>query len=430
MNQNRVAITAVGMVSPLGMDAATCWDNLKRARSGVGHYPREGVPETYQYQGRVDDPCDVPDDVSRQLTSQIRFLNRGSLLGLAAARQAFLSSDISREQVSPSRRSLYIGAGDFTSVGYEFMYPAMKVASDDQWQRVDQARLNQAAIDLVNPFFLLESLNNNLFSFLSAYLEFTGSSTAMSAQSPCGSNAVELAYRSIRQGRSDLALAVGCGNWLSDIPMYEMKGLGLLSNCRQGADSYRPLSQGRDGFIPGEGGAALLLENYDAALARGAQILGVVSGVGNTLSGKPDKGLGVEPAAYIEAVNSALRESGRTRSELGFFIAHGSGTRKGDGAELEALSEWLGGDPDALPVTALKAQTGHMAAASDVAEIIYGLMALRDGMVPATHNFNGLETGYAPLAISDRSQPLSNPRFISMSIGVGGQISSLLVEAG
>ena len=71
-----------------------------------------------------------------------------------------------------------------------------------------------------------------------------------------------------------------------------------------------------------------------------------------------------------------------------------------------------------------------MAAASDVAEIIYGLMALRDGMVPATHNFSRLETGYAPLAISDRSQPLSDPRFISMSIGIGGQISSLLIEAG
>ena len=430
MSNCKVAITAVGMVSPLGLDAATSWEGLKGGRSGIGHYPRPKVPEYYQYQGRVDDPCDVPDDISRQLTSQIRFLNRGSLLGLAAARQAFVSSGIEQERVPSDRRALYIGAGDFTSVGYEFMYPAMKAASDEQWQRVDQARLNQAAVDLVNPFFLLESLNNNLFSFLSAYLGFTGSGTALSAQSPCGSNAVELAYRSIRQGRADLALAVGCGNWLSDVPVYEMNGLGLLSGCRQGAGSYRPLSQGRDGFIPGEGGAALLLEEYAAARARGAEILGLVSGVGNTQSCEPDKGLGVDPASYLTAVSSALDEAGVGLPQLGFFIAHGSGTRKGDGAELQALSELLADEPGALPVTALKAQTGHMAAASDVAEIIYGLQALREGNAPATHNFGGLEHEYAELAVSDRPQPFSQPRFLSMSMGLGGQISSLLVEAG
>jgi len=431
MNINRVAITAVGMVSPLGMDVETSWQGIKASRSGIGFHPRDGIPSTYQYQGLVDDPCDVPDDVSRQLTSQIRFLNRGSLLGLAAARQAFISSGLSEDQVPPGRRSLYVGAGDFTSVGYEFMYPAMKVAADEQWQQVDQAVLNQAAVDLVNPFFLLESLNNNLFSFLSAYLQFMGSGTAMSAQSPAGSNAVELAYRSIKQGRADIAMAVGCGNWNTDVPIYEMRGLGLLSQCRHGADSYRPLSRGRDGFIPGEGGAALLLENYDAAKARGAEILGLISGVGNTLSTEPEKGLGFSVDAYREAFNSARGESGKTDSALGFVIAHGSGTGKGDGTELEALRELQQeGSVAFSATTALKAQTGHMAAASDVAEIIFGLMALRESMVPATHNFRDPESGYTSLSISDAPQPLTDPSFISLSIGVGGQISSVLVEAG
>ena len=431
MNDNRVAVTAVGMVSPLGMDAQTSWQGLKESRSGIANHPREGTPQTYQYLGLVDDPCDVPEDVSRQLISQIRFLNRSSLLGLAAARQAFLASGLPEDQVPPGRRSLYVGAGDFTNVGYEFMYPAMKAASDGQWQQVDQPRLNQAAIDLVNPFFLLESLNNNLFSFLSAYLQFMGSGTSMSAQSPSGSNAVELAYRSIKQGRADVALAVGCGNWNTDVPLYEMRGLGLLSECRHGADSYRPLSRGRDGFIPGEGGAALLLENYASARARGAEILGLISGVGNSLSTEPQKGLGFSVDAYVQAFRSAVSESRTPDSPLGFVIAHGSGTEKGDGTELEALRE-LQEDrsPAFSATTALKAQTGHMAAASDVAEIIFGLMAMRENRVPSTHNFKGAEARYESLSLSGSPQPLSDPRFVSMSIGVGGQISSVLVEAG
>ncbi|MCB1858925.1 MAG: hypothetical protein KDI63_11655, partial [Gammaproteobacteria bacterium] len=301
MNEKRVAITALGLVCPLGMDVETSWANFNDLTCAIGHFPQSGVPPYFEYQGRAGE-CNPPDDVPRQLTSQIRFLNRSSLLGLAAAREAFIHSGISDQDIPREHRAVYIGSGDFTSVGYEFMYPAMKLASDSQWSRVDQEKLNRGAIDLVNPFFLLESLNNNLFSFLTAYLGFTGPSTSLSSQSPCGSNALELAYRSIKQGRAVSALAVGCGSWLGDIPVYEMHGIGLLSGCQQGAGSYRPLSRGRDGFIPGEGGAAVLLEDHDSAIRRGATILGWISGVGNTLSTAPEHGLGVSPEAYQAAV--------------------------------------------------------------------------------------------------------------------------------
>ena len=222
MNEKRVAITALGLVCPLGMDVETSWANFNDLTCAIGHFPQSGVPPYFEFQGRAGE-CNPPDDVPRQLTSQIRFLNRSSLLGLAAAREAFIHSGISDQDIPREHRAVYIGSGDFTSVGYEFMYPAMKLASDSQWSRVDQEKLNRGAIDLVNPFFLLESLNNNLFSFLTAYLGFTGPSTSLSSQSPCGSNALELAYRSIKQGRAVSALAVGCGSWLGDIPVTKPK---------------------------------------------------------------------------------------------------------------------------------------------------------------------------------------------------------------
>jgi 3-oxoacyl-[acyl-carrier-protein] synthase II len=161
------------------------------------------------------------------------------------------------------------------------MYPAIRDSVDKLWQHVDQEKLNASALNKVNPFFLLESLNNNLFSFLSAVIEFMGPNTSLASLSPCGGNALELAYRSIKQNHADVALAVGYGNWITEIPLYELEGLGILSKCRHGSRSYMPFDKNRDGFIPGEGGAAMFLEAAEIAEQRGAKVLGKIKGTGN-----------------------------------------------------------------------------------------------------------------------------------------------------
>jgi 3-oxoacyl-[acyl-carrier-protein] synthase II len=137
---------------------------------------------------------------------------------------------------------------------------------------------NQSTVDKVNPFFLLESICNNLFSFLSAFYELMGSNTTLASHSPYGGNALELTSRSIAQGKADIGVAVGCGNWITEIPLYEMEGLGILSRCKEGIHSYRPFDRKRDGFIPGEGGAALFLEASEIAERRGAKVWGKVNG--------------------------------------------------------------------------------------------------------------------------------------------------------
>ena len=427
MTDNTVAITGMGLVSSLGLDVDANWTRLQARETGIHETPRGAAPASYRYRGRIRG-FEPPGDIPRPLMSQLRFLNRGSLLGLAAAREAMTAAHAADLPYAPRRRALYIGASDTTSVGYPYMYPATREATDGRWQGVDRARLNQAALDKVNPFFLLESLNNNLFSFLSAYLGFVGPNTSMATHSPCGSNAVELAYRSIRQGRADVAMAVGCGNWLEDISIYEMRGLGLLSRCRQGAASYRPLSRSRDGFIPGAGGGALLLENAAAARQRGAVIHGVVAGVGNTLEVTSATGFGITAEGCRAALGSALREAGRECRDLGMILAHGSATRKGDGAELAAFQTLLGEDAGRVPVTALKPYTGHMGSTSDVAEIILGVRAMQESLVPATLNFDRADSEFARLRISDRHQESARSRFVSMSNGIGGQSSALVIE--
>jgi len=288
--------------------------------------------------------------------------------------------------------------------------------------------LNKSTLGKVNPFFMLESLSNNLFSFLSAVFEFMGPNTSLASQSPSGSQALELAARRVRCGEADVALAVGCGNWVTEIPMYEMKGLGILSRCRRGEQSFRPLDRERDGFIPGEGGAAMLLEDAEHANRRGAAILGEVKGLGNCIEPPAGKGLSVPSRVSARAMRAALDEAGVDAGDLAFICPHGSGTKKGDRSELESIAEILGGRRSEVPVCALKPYTGHMGAASDLGEIVLGVCAVADGIVPGTPNFSRAESGFEDLMISASTQRTSGTSFLSVSYGIIGQSSTVLVE--
>jgi 3-oxoacyl-[acyl-carrier-protein] synthase II len=419
-----VVITGMGLITPLGIDVLENRDNFKALRTGIKQHNENDMPVFLQFMGKVERPISA-DNVPQKLLGQMKFLNRGSLLGFAAAREAMAGIGDSIAAVDPGRRSLYIAAGDTTKVGYDFMYPATK---QNLGKPIDYEKLNRSILDKVNPFFLLESINNNLFSFLSAYLGFMGTSTSLGIHSPCGGNALELAWRSIRAGRADIAMAVGCGNWLTEIPMYEMDGIGLLSRCKSGNASFKPFDKKRDGFIPAEGGAALLLESAESADKRGAKVLGRLKGFGNAIEFINSSGLNVPPLVSLKCMQSALQDASFSPEDIAFIIPHGSGSQKGDYSELKSIVELYGSIEKSAPVCGMKPYTGHMGAASDIAELILGIAAINEKIVPATLNFEKTENEFAGLKISNRHQPCDKNSFLSVSYGIGGQSSSVVVQ--
>jgi 3-oxoacyl-[acyl-carrier-protein] synthase II len=371
---------------------------------------------------------ELPKDIPPKQLGQMKFLNRSAVLGFSSACEAISSSPDAISHTSPGRRALYVASGDFTKVGYDFMYPAIKDSSDAKWESVDQKKLNNAALDKVNPFFLLESLNNNLFSFLSAFIEFMGHNTSLASLSPCGGNALELAYRSIKQNKADAALAVGYGNWITDVPLYELEGLGILSKCKLGSKSYRPFDRNRDGFIPGEGGSAILLEDAETAKKRGSIIYGKIRGVGNCIEFSSDRKFRVPEKVGKRNILSVLEEAHCCTKDLAFIIPHGSGTKKGDRSELRSITDILDNNQGDVPICGLKPYTGHIGAASDIAEVIFGINAVKDKIVPATLNFKESEKEFSALRISNSHQTCKKSQFLSFSYGVGGQSSSVIVE--
>jgi 3-oxoacyl-[acyl-carrier-protein] synthase II len=428
MPEREVVITGAGLITPVGRTVDENWENMKAMKTGIAIYPKHEAPDCLQYLGKVGQ-FELPEDIPPKLLSQMKFLNRGSLLGFGATIEAVARSGIALADIPQDRRALYIASGDFTGLGYDFMYPATKDGTGGKWEEMDYERLNRATLDKVNPFFLLESIYNNLFSFLSAFFECMGPNTSLASLSPCGGQALELAYRCIRQGKAEVAIAVGCGNWITDIPLYELEGLGLLSKCRTGASSYRPFDRSRDGFIPGEGGAALFLEESGRAVERGAPVLGKIEGLGDCIEFSSYQGLDTPPEVSRRSIQVALEEGGSGIGDLAFIIPHGSGTRKGDRSELSSLKAVVGDRGPNVPVCGLKPYTGHMGAASDIAEIIFGMKALTEGFVPATLNFEQADREFSDLNIKGSPQTCENSHFVSVSYGIGGQSSSILVRA-
>lgn len=425
MEERDVVITGMGLVTPLGKGCEENWAMVNAGKTGICHCPAEGLPPSMQYFARVKDAA-LPQDLPPKLTGQMKFLNRGAQLGFLASYEAVKKAAFPLEQTPPGRRALFMASGDFTKVGYDYMYPAVKDAV--KHGGMDFGRLNTSALDKVNPFFLLESLQNNLFSFLSAYLEFMGPNTSLASLSPCGGQTIELACRTIRQDKADIAVAVGYGSWINEIALYELDTLGLLSSCREGERSFRPFDRRRDGFIPGEGGAALFLEAYGPASRRGANILGVIKGVANYNEFVPGKGISVPEKVTKRGMELALGEAGYSVDTLGLIIPHGSGTWRGDRSELASFADVFGTQKAVPPICAIKPYTGHLGAASDIGEIIIAMQAVREGIVPAALNFEEAEKKYSSLNISSSKQPCSSSRMMSVSYGMGGQSSIVVIQ--
>lgn len=428
MLQGKIVITGMGLVTPLGGNVAENLAGVFAGKTGLICPREEERTGGALCLGRI--PVLPPfEDISAKLSTQMRFLNRGSLLGFAAAREACAGAPGIFSGIPPERRSLFVASGDLTQVGYEFMYPATTAGTEGRWESMNFEKLNKATINHVNPFFLLESIYNNPFSFLSAFFEFMGPNTSIASLSPCGGHALELAWRTLRNGDADIALAVGCGNWITEIPVYEMETLGILSRCRDGEKSYRPFDRRRDGFIPSEGAAAMLLETSESAEARGAEILGILHGFGNCIELPHSRGLEVPREVSRRSMLEAICEADCRMGDLGFICPHGSGTSKGDRSELRSIISVFGEDGGGIPICALKPFTGHMAAASDIGEVILGVGAAAASTVPGMLNFREPDAEFARLNLSSERRPIRNPFFLSTSYGVLGESSSVVVEA-
>ena len=378
MTRRRVAVTGLGLVSPYGGDPGDFFARLLAGESAIGFLRTEDVPRplAMPFVGCPGFSADAA--LGRALAGT---LDRFAQLGVAAAFAAWDDAGFPRRGVAADRESWGVTWG--TALGGTLAY---EKGYRDLWQR---------GRERLSPLSLILGLNNAANAQISIQLGLGG--VSMSHTVACASSAIAIgeAFRRVRSGEAPVMVTGG-----SDAPQaYAVarawEGLRVLaSSDESGApQSCRPFSVDRGGLVLGEGGAALVLEDWEHAVVRGARIHGEMLGYGTTC----DHSHLVRPeaAGQQRALEQALADAGLTPGDIDYINAHGTATAEGDPVEVAALRAVFGERAARLPVSATKSMHGHQLGAAGAVEAIVTVLALRERALPPTANLADLDPACA-----------------------------------
>lgn len=400
-----IVVTGMGATTPVGGDAASTWDALLAGRSGVRSLTEEWaseLPVTFAARVAVE-----PEDVIERV--EARKLDRTQQLALIAAREAW--SDAGTPTVDPER----LGVSIATGIGGALTL----LGQWDVYRESGPRRVSPHTIPMLMP--------NGPAAIVG--LELTARAGVHTPVSACASGAEAMAQglAMIRGGRADVVMVGGTEACIHPLPLAAFAAMRALSKRNDDpAAASRPWDADRDGFVFGEGAAALVIETLEHAKARGAKVYAEVAGVGITADGhhiaQPDP----EGKGVIRAMRTALDDAGATASDVVHINAHATSTPQGDVAEAEAIKVALGDEAAShVVVTSTKSMTGHLLGAAGAVESMAAIMALHDRLVPPTINLDSLDPAVDLDIAANQSRKLAEDRFpgavaLNNSFGFGG----------
>ena len=402
MSERRVVVTGLGATTPLGADVETTWKALLAGQSGVRLLTedwRELLP--VHFAARVaTEPADQMERV------EMRRLDRSEQFALIASREAWKDAG-SPDDIDKERLGVVIASG----IGGV-------ITLLDQF-----VNLNEKGARGVSPHTVPMLMPNGPAANVGLELKAkAGVHTPVSACAS-GAEAIGYAYEMIKNNRADIIVTGGVEAAIHQLPMAgfaAMKALSTRNDAPQRAS--RPYDLDRDGFVLGEGGGVLILEEYESAKARGAKIYCEVAGQGLTSDGyhiaAPDPdGEGVQ-----RAIKFALKASGLSTKDIVHFNAHATSTPAGDVAEANALRKALGADADHVAVSATKSMTGHLLGGAGAIESVFIVKALQDRLAPPTINIEKLDPAVTIDVVRDtpRQLPAGDIAALNDSFGFGG----------
>ena len=402
--ERRVVITGMGVISPIGNDVKTFWENLKAGKCGISRL--EGFEEynlPIHVAGRVKDfdPLNYGLSVAEKRRNDLY-----SQFAMAAATEAMASSGlVSRENIEAERFGVYVGSG---IGGINTFVTQTKILIDE-------------GADRISPLFIPMMIPNIAGGNIAIKYKAQGPCLTHVSACATGTNSIGEAYLAIKYGRADAILTGGSEAAVTPLAIGGFANSRALTTEEDPSKACLPFDRRRGGFVMAEGAGLMMLEEYEHAKARGAEIIAEVCGYGCTCDAhhytapRPD---GI-PAA--KAIREALDEAGYREGENLYVNAHGTGTHLNDAAETNALKLALGeADARRASVSSTKSMTGHMFGATGAVELMASALALKEGIVPPTI---GLEEAdpecdldYTPLQARKRDLDVA----ISNSLGFGG----------
>jgi 3-oxoacyl-(acyl-carrier-protein) synthase len=337
MTERVPAVTGVGLISSLASSLEGHWQGMLQLATGIRQVAKDDVPRALRYAGQVRDDA-LPADTPAEVLKQGRLISPSSRLGLRAVDEAVRRSGLDMLQIPPARRALYIGAADYSKDDYRDFYPAFREAGVSAGGAIDAEHINRATLHTVDPFFLLESLTNNLVAFVSRRYQLQGPNTTLASQSPAVPKRWTSPAVACSRTRTDVAIVVGACVWSRLVSLFDLDALGLLSQCRDKVDILQTLRR-TEGWLHcrRRGGRARPWSHSDGH-ARAALALGCVWRPSQLHGRERYRKPGVSVETTRRAMAAALEEAGvrpeRDRLHFASWKRHAKG---GIGSELSAI---------------------------------------------------------------------------------------------
>ena len=400
---NRVVITGLGIYSCLGINKDAVRDSLFQGKSGIVYIPeRKAMGYRSALSGIVPKP-----DLKKLLDRRSRIMmpeqaEFAYMATLEALEQANLDLDF-----LPKNETGIIYGNDSTA------QPTIE-GFDIVREKKDTMMLGSGSV--------FQVLNSTVTMNLSTIFKLTGINFSLSAACASGSHSIGMGYLFIKNGLQERVICGGAQE-INNYSMANFDALGTFSTREsEPTKASRPFDKDRDGLVPGGGAATVILESLDAALARGANILGEVVGYGFSSNGEHISNPSVN--GQVVSIRKALKDAGLLAKDIRYVNAHATSTPAGDGVEAEAIYEVFG---NSVPVSSTKSMTGHECWMAGASEIVYSMLMMQNDFIAPNINLEYPDEHAAKINIIPDTMQQSFDTFLSNSFGFGGTNSSLII---
>lgn len=416
----RIAITGIGMVTPVGNTAPATWAALQAGRSGAGviqHFDARGFP--------VHIGAEIKDFHAEEFITDrrlLKFASRSHRFALVAAEEALRDAGIRPDEATAERWGFTVGAG-MMGVAFEELAEVHRYCVQGDDFQPDGLLDPDFPAD---PVAFTRSQTNAGLGLLTRHFGIRGYATAVHTACASGGQAVGTALKIMRRGLADRVLTGGFDSMLNPMGLGSFCLLGALStdNATPGRAS-RPFDATRNGFVLGEGAGFLVLEEWQAAQARGARIYAELAGDGNSLSSYRITDSHPSGDGPIQAMRQAMADAGLSPADVDYVNAHGTSTQMNDRSECAGLRVVFGDDVKRVAVSSTKSCMGHLIAAAGAVEAGICALAIQYGLAPVNANHAKPDPDCDVNLVLGAPRPMRIRAALSNSLGFGGSNSCL-----
>ncbi|HLU21303.1 beta-ketoacyl-ACP synthase II [Lederbergia graminis] len=410
MMKKRVVVTGIGAITPVGNDASTAWENIKNGVSGIK--PLTTIDKEKFNVKVAANVKDFNPDAFMD-AKEARRMARFTQFAVATSKMALEDGNVEiGKNVDPERIGVWIGSG---------------IGGLDAFEEQHKKFIEKGP-KRVSPFLIPMFIPDMAAGRVS--IEFGAKAINNCSVTACasGANSIGDAFRVIQNGHADMMIAGGAEATITEMTIAGFSNMRALSTNPDPNKASRPFDKNRDGFVIAEGAGMLILEELEHALARGAKIYGELAGYGAT----GDAYHITTPAPNAEggqrAMKLALEDADVTPEQIDYINAHGTSTYYNDLNESKAIMEVFGNHANKLAVSSTKSMTGHLLGASGAIEAIFSLLAIKDGIMPPTINYETPDEELTLDYVANKARKADIQVVISNSFGFGGHNATLLFK--